>query len=65
MLSNFVIKFFIILIFVETLEPPIIHVIGFLISEVILINAFNSKSSCKPEYEGKNFEISSIEACAL
>ena len=37
MLSNFGIKFLIILILVDILEPPIIHVIGFLISDVIFL----------------------------
>ena len=37
MLSNFGIKFFIIPIFVEIFEPPIIQVIGFLISVVTFL----------------------------
>ena len=37
MLSNLGIKFFIILILVETFEPPIIQVIGFLISQDTII----------------------------
>ena len=45
MLSNFEIKFFIILILVEILDPPIIQVIGFLISEVTLFKAFISVSN--------------------
>jgi hypothetical protein len=49
MLSNLGIKFLIILILVETFEPPIIQVIGFLISEVIFFKAPTSKSSCNPE----------------
>ena len=53
------------LILVEILEPPIIQVIGLVIFEVILLRAFTSKSSCNPEYEGKNFGSSKIEACAL
>ena len=57
MLSNLGIKFLIILILVETFEPPIIQVIGFLISEVIFFKASTSKSSCNPEYEGKKFVI--------
>ena len=64
-LLNFEIKFFIILILEEILEPPIIQVIGFLISEVILVNASISKSNWRPEYEVINFVISKIEACAL
>ena len=36
-LSNLGIRFFIILIFVEILDPPIIQVIGFLISVVIFL----------------------------
>jgi hypothetical protein len=57
-LSNFGIKFLIILILVEIFEPPIIQVIGFLISEVIFFKASTSKLSCSPEKEGKNFVIS-------
>jgi hypothetical protein len=49
------IKFLIILILVETLEPPIMQVIGFLISEVIFFKALTSVLSCNPEYEGKKF----------
>jgi hypothetical protein len=41
------------------------QVIGFLISEVIFFRASTSKLSCSPEKEGKNFVISSIDACAL
>ena len=65
MLSNLVIKFLIILILVKILDPPIIQVIGFLISDVIFFKALISKSSCKPEYDGKKFEISWIYAAAL
>ena len=50
-------------IFVEILDPPIIQVIGFVISEVILVRALISKSSCNPENEGRNLEISTIDAC--
>ena len=57
MLSNLGIKFFIILILDEILEPPIMHVIGLLISDVIFVKASTSKSSCKPEYDGKKLEI--------
>ena len=42
MLLNFGIKFLIILIFEEIFDPPIIHVTGFFISDVILLSAFNS-----------------------
>ena len=58
MLSNLEIKFLIILILVDIFEPPIIHVIGLLISEVNLFRALTSIFSCKPEYEGRNFGIS-------
>ena len=58
MLSNLDIKFFITLILVEILEPPIMQVIGLLISDVIFIKALTSRSSCKPEYDGKKLEIS-------
>ena len=46
-----------ILIFVEILDPPIMQLIGFVISDVILFRALTSKLSCIPENEGKNFEI--------
>ena len=36
--------------------------IGLVISEVILLSALTSKSSCNPENEGKIFGISPIEA---
>ena len=62
MLSNFGIKFLIILILVDIFEPPTIHVIGFLISDVTLFNAFISEVNCNPGYEGINFAISEIEA---
>ena len=42
-------------ILVEILDPPIIQVIGFIISEVILLRAFTSKSNCNPENDGNNF----------
>ena len=48
-LANLGIKFLIILILVETFEPPIIQVIGFLISEVIFFKALTSKLICNPE----------------
>ena len=35
-------------IFVEILEPPIIHVIGFFISVVTFFNALISVSNCNP-----------------
>ena len=62
MLSNLDIKFFIILILVAILEPPIIQVIGLLLSDVIFFKASTSQSNCKPEYDGKKFEISWIDA---
>ena len=65
MLSNVGIKFLIILILVETFEPPIIQVIGFLISEVIFFKATTSKVSCNPQKEGKNFVIASIDVHVL
>ena len=58
------IRFLMISIFVEILDPPIIQVIGFVISDVILVRALISKSSCNPENEGRNLEISTIDACA-
>ena len=61
-LSNLGIKFLITLILVEILDPPIIQVIGLVISEIILLSALTSKSSCNPENEGKNFGILLIEA---
>ena len=62
-LSNLGIKFLIISILVEILDPPIIQDIGLVISEVILVRASISKSICNPENEGRNLEISTIEAC--
>ena len=62
MLSNFGIKFLIIPIFVEIFEPPIIQVIGFLISVVTLFNAFISVSNCKPANEGRNSVILHTDA---
>ena len=56
-LLNLGIKFLIILILVEIFEPPIMQVMGFLISEVIFFRASTSKLSCSPEKEGKNFVI--------
>ena len=61
-LSNLGIKFFIILILVEILEPPIMQVIGLLISDVIFVKALTYSSNCKPEYDGKKLEISWIDA---
>ena len=46
-LLNFFIKLFIILIFVEIFDPPIIRVTGFSISEVIFFNALISSAICK------------------
>ena len=62
MLSNFGIKFFIIPIFVEIFEPPIIQVIGFLISVVTFFNASISVSNCKPANDGRNCVILLTEA---
>ena len=62
MLSNFGIKFFITEILVDILDPPIIQVIGFLISEVTFFKAFISISNCKPTKEGRNLVISHKEA---
>jgi hypothetical protein len=45
MLSNLGIKFLIIPILVEIFDPPIIQVIGFLISVVTFFNAFISVSN--------------------
>ena len=61
-LSNLGIKFFIIPIFVEIFDPPIIQVIGFLISVVTFFNAFISVSSCNPAKDGINFVILLIDA---
>ena len=41
------------------------HVIGLVILDVIFFNAPISKSNCNPEKDGKNFEISQTDACAL
>ena len=57
MLLNFGIKFFIISILVEIFEPPIIQVIGFLISVVTFFSAFISVSNCKPANDGRNSVI--------
>ena len=61
-LLNLGIKFFIIPILVEIFEPPMIHVIGFLISVVTFFKAFTSVSNCKPAYEGKNSATLQTEA---
>ena len=61
-LLNFGIKFLIIPIFVDIFEPPIMQVIGFLISVVTFFNAFISISSCNPANEGKNSVILDTEA---
>ena len=55
MLSKILIKFEIILIFVEILEPPIIQVTGFVISEVIFFSAFISSINCKPAIRWNKF----------
>ncbi len=65
MLSNFGIKFSIIPIFVEILDPPIIHVIGFSVFIVTFCSASISVLSWKPGYDGRNFVIFEIEAWAL
>jgi hypothetical protein len=61
-LSNLGIKFFIIPIFVEIFEPPIIQVIGFFISVVTFFNALISFSNCNPAKDGKNSVILQTEA---
>jgi len=61
-LSNLGIKFLIIPIFVEIFDPPIIQVIGFLISLVTFFNALISVSNCRPAKEGKNSVILLTEA---
>ena len=65
MLSNLGIKFLIIEILEEILDPPIIQVIGFLISIVTFFKASISVLNWIPIYEGMYFVISQIEACAL
>ena len=62
MLSNFGIRFFITLILVEIFDPPIIHVIGLLISEVTFLKAVTSVFINLPQYEGRNFVILSTDA---
>ena len=62
MLSNLGIKFLIIPIFVEIFDPPIIQVIGFLISVVTFFKAFISVSNCNPANDGKNSVILLIDA---
>ena len=64
-MSNFEIKFFIILILVEILDPPIMQVTGLVMLDVIFFNALISKSNCNPEKDGKNFEILQTDVCAL
>ena len=54
-----------ILILEDILEPPMMHVIGLWISDVILVSASISKFNWRPAYEGINLVISKIEACAL
>ena len=51
------IKFMIMFILVEILDPPITQVIGFVIWVMILLRALTSKSSCNQEKEGKNLGI--------
>ena len=53
------------MILVDILEPPMIQVMGLLISVVIWVKAFTSMFNCRPENEGKYFVISEIEAWAL
>ena len=62
MLSNLGIKFFIIPILVEIFDPPIMQVIGFLISVVTFFNAFTSVSSCNPAKDGINSVILHTDA---
>ena len=64
-LSNLDIKFFIIPIFVEIFDPPIIQVIGFLISVVTFFKALISVSNCNPAKDGRNLVILVTEACVL
>jgi len=64
-LSNLGIKLLIIPILVEIFEPPIIQVIGFLISVVIFFKALISVSNCKPAKDGRNSVILLTEAWAL
>ena len=54
MLSNLGIKFFIISIFVEIFDPPIIQVVGFLSSVVTFLSALISVCNCKPANDGRN-----------
>ena len=61
-LSNLGNKFFIIPIFVEIFDPPIIQVIGFFISVVTFFKAFISVSNYNPANEGKNSVILFIDA---
>ena len=62
MLLNFGIKFLIISILVEIFEPPIIQVIGFLISVVTFFSALISVSNCKPANDGRNSVILHTDA---
>ena len=62
MLSNFGIKFLIIPIFVDIFDPPIIQVIGFLISVVTFLSAFISDSNCIPAKRWKKFCYFTYEA---
>ena len=61
-LSNIGIKFLIIPIFVEIFDPPIIQVVGFLISVVTFFKAFISVSNCNPAKDGRNSVILHTDA---
>ena len=65
MLLNLGIKFLIISIFVEIFDPPIIQVIGLLISIVTFLRAFTSVSNCNPANDGRNSVILHTEAWVL
>ena len=61
-LSNFGIKFLIMLILEEILDPPIIQVIGFLILDVTFLKHQSLNSSVNQQYDGKNFVILHTDA---
>ena len=63
-LSNLGIRFFITPILVEIFDPPIIQVIGFLISVVIFFSAFISDSSCNPAKDGRHGSVDVNEEAA-
>ena len=42
-----------------------LQVTGLFMLDVIFFNALISESSCNPEKDGKNFEISQTDVCAL